>query len=238
MGREPMHDWRRELASALDWWREAGIDSFVEDEPRDWLARPAPKPAVAETAPAAAGLPDTLDAFVAWRLSDSAPEADWLSARVGPSGSPQAPLMVLTDMPEAEDAEAGALLSGAAGRLFDRMLAAIGLERGSVYLASLAVARPLTGQIAPDDEAKLAALARHHIALVAPKSILFLGQAANRVRATTSGSGDGNNGTDIKHFTAETGACSIDHPRLLLTRPAAKAEAWRNLLLLKRGISL
>ena len=239
MGREYGNDWRLELASALDWWRDAGVDTLVEDEPRDWLARAAPPPAAVETTPATSEiLPATLDAFLAWRVGDSVPEAAWLSPRIGPSGSATASLMVLTDMPEAEDAGTGTLLSGAPGRLFDRMLAAIGESRDSIYLASLAVARPITGQIPSDEQARLVELARHHIALVSPKRLLLLGETANRVQTTTSGSAQGNSGPDIKVFEAETTVAAVAHPRFLLTKPAAKAEAWKKLLLLDGGNSL
>ncbi|MEI9926780.1 MAG: uracil-DNA glycosylase family protein [Sphingomonas sp.] len=213
------------------------METLAEDAPRDWLARPAPRESAAP-APASApveALPDTLEAFVAWRLGDAAPEAGWLTPRIGPSGPADAELMILTDMPEAEDG--ATLLEGAPGRLLDAMLAAIGESRESAYVASLAVARPLTGQIPADDEPRLAALARHHVALVAPQRLLLLGQAANRVYPTTSGSAQGNTGCDINHSVRNMEAVAIDHPRFLLRRPAGKAEVWKQLLRLRRGTS-
>jgi uracil-DNA glycosylase len=143
MGREMGNDWRQELASALEWWRDAGVDTLVEDEPRDWLARPAPRvEAVAEAEPAvaAAALPDSLEAFVEYRMTGAVPEAEWLTPRIAPKGQQGAALMILTDMPEPEDAETGVLVSGAPGRLLDRMLAAIGTSRDSAYIASLRAA--------------------------------------------------------------------------------------------------
>ena len=38
MGADQNHDWAKIAASALDWWREAGVDTLVEDAPFDWLA--------------------------------------------------------------------------------------------------------------------------------------------------------------------------------------------------------
>ncbi|HYZ47828.1 MAG TPA: uracil-DNA glycosylase, partial [Sphingomonas sp.] len=142
---------REAAASLIRWWRDAGVDTLVEDAPRDWLARAAERPAAttrpapaAETAAAPAGLPGTLDGLLAWlRDSADAPEARWGRARVLPSGNPQSELMILIDAPEAGDAEAGRLLSGELGALFDRMLAAIKRDRGSVWLASFATIRPL-----------------------------------------------------------------------------------------------
>lgn len=244
MGGEYAEPWRHSLASALEWWRDAGVETLAEDEPRDWLARPAAKreavpggadaPAAVASAPEVT-LPGTLDAFIAWRMSDAAPEADWMTPRIAPSGPAEADLMILTDMPEQGDTDA--LMSGPAGRLFDRMLAAIGRNRDSVHLASLAWARPLTGQIPVESEAQLIAQALHHIALVAPKKLLILGQTANRVLGTTNGSALGNGIHDINHSEGNTEAVATYHPRFLMERPAAKAEAWKHLLLLIRGTS-
>ncbi len=240
MGGEYADQWRRGVASALEWWSDAGVDTLANDEPRDWLAPPVAKlaapagePVVAE-APAEV-LPDTLEAFVEWRLGETAPEAEWLTPRIGPSGDTASALMILTDMPEIEDADR--LLTGAPGRLLDRMLAAIGESRESVYVASLANARPLTGRIPGDAEPRLIELARHHIALVAPRRLLLLGQSASRVQGTTSGSGAGNTQDDINHLSAERHVVASYHPRFLLERPAAKAEAWKHLVLLSRGTS-
>jgi DNA polymerase len=240
MGGEYGDQWRQSLASALEWWRDAGVDTLCEDEPRDWLAPPAARTAPVADAPAVASapaeaLPATIEAFLEWRLGDAAPEAEWLTPRIGPSGAPSADLMILTDMPEPEDT--GTLMTGAAGRLLDRMLAAIGEKRESVYLASLAVARPLAGRIPGDSEARLLELARHHIELAAPKRLLLLGQAASRVQGTTNGSAPGQASQDINALSGDRQVVASYHPRFLLERPAAKAEAWKHLVLLSRGSS-
>src|SRR3546814_12343688 len=81
-------------------------------------------------------------------------------------------------MPEREDGET--LLSGAAGVLFDRMLAAIGRDRSSVYLAPLCAIRPVSGQIPADLGPPLAEIALHRLALCRPKRLLLMGNAASR----------------------------------------------------------
>lgn len=240
MGAELTTDWRHSVSSTLDWWSDAGVDTLVADDPRDWLAPPVVKreadslpPALEE--PVEETLPDTVEAFLAWRLGADAPEADWMSPLIGPSGPLDAQLMVLTDMPHRDEADA--LLGGGPGRLLDRMLAAIGESRESVHLASLALARPLTGEIPVDQEARLIALAQHYISLVSPKRLLVLGRAANRVVDAANGTTGPNGLRDINHLGGNTETVMIRHPRFLMERPAFKADAWRRLLQLSRGTS-
>lgn len=243
MGAEAAQDWQKGAASVLEWWRDAGVDMLVDDAPRDWMARPAPRPEGAADAAAVAvappitpeTLPDTLDAFVAWRLSDAAPEADWMAPRIGPSGPPDAEWAVLVDMPEAEDRDT--LVGGPAGRLLDRMLLAVGLSRSMVYLASLAVARPVTGQIPPEQLPRLLELARRHLALVSPQKLLLVGQATSRVVPELDGSFSGNSVTVVNQFGPNCGVIAVRHPRFFCDHPAVKAEAWRQMLLLHRGES-
>lgn len=241
MGAEPLHDWQKTLASTLEWWRDAGVDMLVDDDPRDWLARPAPRDEVSAggVAPAAAApappelLPDTLEAFLAWRMGDAAPEKDWMTPRIAPGGDTESGWVILTDMPEADDAEA--LMAGATGRLLDRMLEAIGLAHDGVYLMSLAIARPLSGRIPPDQEARLIELARHQLSLLKPRKLLLFGQAASRVVDGMNGFPSGNSLDDVNQFCVNTQVVATFHPRFLLERPVAKSEAWKHLLLLARG---
>ena len=237
MGADQTIDWKLAAASTLDWWREAGVETLVDELPHDWLkpavASPAAAPAL-ET-PTAATLPDTLDAFVAWRLGSDTPDAGW-NTPIAPQGNPAAGLMVLIDMPEREDAASGQLLSGDPGRLFDRMLAAIGRDRQSIYLASLAVARPTSGQIAPEFHEPLTRLTRHHIALVGPKRLLLLGNAASRAVLGANAAPARQSLHVLNHDGGQTEAVASFHPRFLLQQPARKAEAWRDLQMVIGGM--
>ncbi|CAN5220469.1 uracil-DNA glycosylase [soil metagenome] len=244
MGADQHIQWTGAVASALEWWRDAGIDALAEEAPRDWFAAPAPPLAqkhVAPNQPAApvvVPLPDRLDAFLAWRMGPDAPEAGWHGiAPLAAHGSADADLMVLVDTPEREDSSR--LLDGAAGRLFDRMLAAIGMTRDDVYLATLCTVRPLAGRIAPEVEQRLAEIARHYVGLVAPKRLLILGNATSRALLAADVTRARGSLHRINHSSAirESGteAVASFHPRLLLERPAQKAEAWRDLQMLIGG---
>ncbi|WP_404369649.1 uracil-DNA glycosylase family protein [Sphingomonas sp. MMS24-J45] len=248
MGADQNIDWQWAAASVLEWWRDAGVDTLVDEDPRDWTAAPPPPPepprrssgaqAVAE--PVAVPLPATLADFTTWRIGPSAPEAGWSGKAISASGDPAADIMILVDLPDREDGESQTLLSGAAGRLFDRMLAAIGHSRDSVYLAPMCTMRPLTGRITPEIEARLVEIARHHVALVAPKRLLILGNAPSRALAgmdlaRARGSLQAINLKCGQSEVAVEGVASF-HPRLLLERPAEKARAWKDLQMLIAGM--
>ena len=189
-------DFKSLLAGALDWWREAGVDRGYEDAPRQWLAdaeadtatpdapvrksepqRKAHSPPEAPE-PVKGGfdkrsLPNSLDAFASWWLSEPALCEGATSARVPPRGSAGAELMVIVPEPEREDSDL--LLSGPQGRLLDSMLSAMGIEANRTYRASV-LPRFLPG--ADWDEigaGRLGEVLAHHVWLVSPKRLIVLG---------------------------------------------------------------
>lgn len=235
MGADQNTDWHALAASALDWWREAGVDTIVEDAPFPWLDAPAPIPAgglpVAAAAPPATVLPDTLAAFAVWRRGEGLPDSDWGGAAIAASGPACAELMILVDCPERGDRDA--LMEGPVGRLFDNMLAAIGRSRADVLLASVCARRPAIGRVPRDVEARLGEIARHHVALAGPKRLLVMGDAATRAILATNVTEARGRFHALNHRSGTmTQVVATHHPRMLVERPAGKAEAWRDLLLL------
>jgi uracil-DNA glycosylase family 4 len=227
--------------SALLWWAEAGVDTLVDEAPRDWLkpraeAPAAPLPALAEPAvaePADEALPGQLDLFQAWlassdRLAFAAPSVP----RVCPSGDPASGLMILADMPTGEDCAEGTLISGEAGRLFDRMLAAIGRDRNSVYLAALSCIRSPSGQLGGESMKSCAALARHHIGLAAPKAVLLFGDSCAKAMLGLSVPQARGRWHALSTHAGPVKALATIAPRQLLESPRLKALAWADLQML------
>jgi DNA polymerase len=190
---------------------------------------------VREAATTAPKLPETLVEFTEWRTGPAAPEAGWSGQALGVQGDAATGLMIVVDMPDREDEAAGALLSGSAGRLFDRMLAAIGRDRQSIYLAPLAAKRPPAGRVTDETAQSLEALIRHHLSLAAPKRVLALGNAASRAITGMDVANARGNLHAVNHDGGTSEVVASFHPRFLLERPAAKADAWRDLKLLIGG---
>lgn len=217
------------IASALEWWADAGVDVLVEDVPRDWFAKPAPR--VASTTMAPDALPATCEAFAAWRMGPDAPEAGWSGVSFAASGPVDARLMVLVDCPDRDDGDAGALLSGRTGALFDRMLAAVGLTRETVHIAAVCAKRPLGGRLPPETAARLSEIVRHQVELSTPERLLLLGNATSRAMLGIDHAEAAGKLQPINLKNGTVQAVASHHPRALLERPACKAEAWRDLRL-------
>ena len=256
---------RDAVASLIAWWRDAGVDTLVEDAPRDWLGRPNPlltgerdgreeaqvrkgtgSRALAPLAPAGAPrplperemeeLPPSLPELLAWmRESAEAPEARWGRTRILPSGDPQSGVMILTDMPEPGDAEAGRLLAGEIGDLFDKMLAAIGRSRETIWLAPIASIRSI-GRVPADTAQRLVKIVRHQIKLVAPKRLLIMGETPNKALIGEDWQSRRGDYHMLNFDGVEVAAVPTFHPRLLHKSPAFKKEAWADLKLFVRDL--
>lgn len=234
MGADQHIQWQDAAASTLEWWRDAGVDTLVEDELRDWfaVAQAAPAAHAVASTPVADLPPDTLDAFVAWRMGDHAPEAAWNATRVPVTPMKNPALMILTDLPEADDSADAGWMTGPVGVLLDAMLAAIGLSRGSVTIAGIAHARPLTGRVPADAQGTLDELARRLVTLVAPRRLLLFG--VEPAQALLGPDAQRGGLRVVNHDGLACPTIATFHPRFLLERPMAKAESWRHLQLLIR----
>ena len=269
MGADQHPEWRATAASLVDWWVEAGLDTLVDDRARDWLAaEAAPAAPTAPSAPPApsttpalpvAALPPDWAAFAAWRCGEEAPEAGWPGGWIAASGPDRAEVMVLADCPDRDDLREDpcALLSGGAGRLFDRMLASIGLARDEVHLAAVCAKRPVAGRLPAEATDRLAQVTLHHVALVRPRVLLLLGNAASRAvlaidardargrlhlinhEGRQAGDEQAQGGQEQGgQEQGETRVIASLHPRFLLERPTFKADAWADLRALKRAREL
>ncbi|MBA4161761.1 MAG: hypothetical protein C0515_06730 [Novosphingobium sp.] len=234
----------REIAAALQWWRDAGLEHDFADAPSNWLERPAP--AVTEARPASPPMeikaaprplvrlggpreswPQDLAAFTAWWLVEPSLDNGQVAGRVPPRGPAHAALMVLVDYPESGDGER--LLSGPQGRLLDAILTALGIPLDQVYVASLLPRHmPLPDWVALA-EAGLGELALHHLALAAPKRLISFGANVSPLLghdpAKTAE-------TLPQCYQVGTHVPALAAPGLdtLMARPRGKARLWQALL--------
>lgn len=231
----------REMASVLRWWRDAGFDTSIDEVPKAWLSRGIVQKKVskaAEAPPPIETLPTTFSAFSDWLAStQSLGLSAFSSTRVAAFGDANAKIMVMTDLPEAEDVHSGILLSGDVGVLFDKMLGAIGLDRSAIYCAAMCPARPATGRLDEASVARFGEIARHHIRLVAPKRVWLLGQTTSRAVLGVDAAAMPPQLQNINYDGVIVETVASFHPRLLLQNPKRKAKVWADMQILVEGMT-
>lgn len=182
----------------------------------------------------------TLDALrVALENFDGCPLKKTATNLVFGDGDPNANIMFIGEAPGAEEDRKGAPFVGANGQLLDRMLAAIGIARESIYVTNVLFWRP-PGNRNPT-AAEIAAclpFVQRHIELVAPKLLVFVGGAAKTLLERTEGI------TRLRgkwhEYQVGSGpaipALAMFHPDYLLRSPGQKRLAWRDLLALREKL--
>jgi DNA polymerase len=156
-------------------------------------------------------------------------------------GNPEARLMIVGEAPGAEEDRQGLPFVGPAGQLLDRMLASIGLDRGSAYITNVVYWRPPGNRNPTGAEiATCLPFLVRHIELVAPAVLALAGgTAAKALLATTEGIMK----LRGRWFTYESPGLArpipvraIFHPAFLLRSQGQKREAWRDLIAIRKRL--
>ena len=156
-------------------------------------------------------------------------------------GNPESGLMFVGEWPGAEEDRAGLPFVGPSGKLLDRMLASIGLDRTRLLITNLIPWRPPGNRNPTDAEVAICLpFLMRHIALVRPRRLVLLGAMATRaVTGSKSGirslRGSWRN-VAIPGLENPIPALPMLHPAYLLRTPGAKREAWADLILLRRTL--
>jgi len=218
------------------------------------MRQPPARP-IASTAPPSATIPDEAAVQSARELAAACNTLDELRAAmegfqgcnlkrtakntVFADGNPQARIMAVGEAPGRDEDAQGLPFVGRSGQLLDRMLAAIGLDRDTVYISNVLAWRPPGNRTPTPAETEICRpFIERHIELVSPKVLLMLGGASAKTLLQTS---DGilRLRGKWKKFTVggnEIDAMPMLHPAYLLRQPAQKALAWQDLLKLKRHL--
>ncbi|HMQ57501.1 MAG TPA: uracil-DNA glycosylase [Rhizobiaceae bacterium] len=223
---------------------------FTQTRPQD-IRRPGqPGVAAAPAAPANGfAVPDEAAVAAAREAARSAPTLEALKAAVEAfegcnlkftakstvfaDGNPAAPLMLVGEAPGRDEDLVGLPFVGRSGQLLDRMLAAIGLDRTSVYISNVLPWRPPGNRTPTPFETEICRpFIERHIELANPKLLVCLGGASAKVLMDTT---EGILRLRGQWRDYPLGATAIPvmatlHPAYLLRQPAAKRYAWRDLL--------
>lgn len=251
------------LAALLDWYVACGADIAVDPAPHDRFAESARSTtaraksseapplaadapfippddvarAAGEAASAAADLADLrtgLESFEGCALAATAPRF------VFAAGTPGARVMVLDLMPGEYADRSGEAFSGVEGRLVDNMLAAIGLDRNSAYLAYFSPWRSPAGrELHPGETAALLPFARRHVELAAPEILLVLGEPAAKAMLVADELVPRGEWRDVACGSgANVRAMPFYGLASLLKSPGLKRTAWRDLRVVAAALRL
>ena len=252
----------------LDFYAEAGVDALVGESPVDRFAATEPPPPAARAqqpvpAPefeiksrthAAPPAPDEA-AMTARAAAKSAKTLDELreildkfdgcalkataTQLVFADGNPTARLMFVGEAPGRDEDIEGLPFVGRSGKLLDRMLAAIGLDRKSVYIANIVPWRPPGNRTPTPQESQICLpFILRQIELADPDILVCLGGPSAQALL---GIKDGITKTRGRWFNFDTGKREIRamptfHPAFLLRSPLQKRFAWRDFLPIKKAL--
>ena len=143
-------------------------------------------------------------------------------------GHAQAPLMFVGEGPGMHEDRQGEPFVGEAGQLLNRMLAAMGQSRTSVYIANIVKCRPPQNRDPEADEvAACEPFLRRQIASIRPQLLIALGRCAAQTLLQ--------NRTPISRLRGQWGTYAgiplmpTFHPAYLLRNPEGKRLVWQDL---------
>ena len=155
-------------------------------------------------------------------------------------GNPSAKIMIIGEGPGANEDKEGKPFVGRAGKLLDKMLEAIKLNRKNVYISNVVNFRPPMNRKPTDEEIKryLPFLIKH-IELINPKILLLLGSTAlnaligNEVVISKARG----KWVSKKIGSANPEVIASFHPAFLMRQPDQKKYAWEDLKMIKKKMS-
>jgi uracil-DNA glycosylase len=154
-------------------------------------------------------------------------------------GAPGARVMFVGEAPGAEEDREGVPFVGRSGKLLDRMLAAIGMDRTQCYIANIIPWRPPGNRTpTPQETAICLPFIKRQIELANPDILVCLGGPSAQSLLQQR---DGilklrGNWFDYACGVRTIRALPTLHPAYLLRQPQQKRLAWRDLLALKAAL--
>ncbi len=187
----------------------------------------------ARTAPTLEALRALLENFDGCALKHTA------TRLVFADGNPQARVMFVGEAPGRDEDIEGLPFVGRSGKLLDRMIAAIGLDRSKAYIANVIPWRPPGNRTPTPQETQICLpFIQRQIELVNPDVLVTLGNPSTQTLLQTR---EGIMRTRGKWFDYDTGTRTIRaiatfHPAYLLRSPSYKRMSWQDLRAIAKAL--
>jgi DNA polymerase len=254
----------------LAFYAEAGVDALVGEVPVDRFAvpepapvksaggiaaprRPVAAPAVQPNTPVVAPDEAAMAARAAARSAATLEELRAILDRfdgcalkttakqlVFGDGNPQARIMFVGEAPGRDEDIEGRPFVGRSGKLLDRMIKAIGLERADTYITNIIPWRP-PGNRDPSPQESMICLPfiQRHIELVNPEILVCLGKPSSQTLLNIKDGILKSRGRWYSYAMPERQirAMVTLHPAYLLRQPNQKRLAWRDFLAIQQALA-
>lgn len=231
-----------ELADHLKFFADLGVDGISRDPA--WRSRSiAPStsvPAEQPPSPPPASAPGDSTQILALLKEEIGPACQRCKLHtlgrkqvVFGVGNPDADLMFVGEAPGADEDEQGEPFVGRAGQLLTKIIEAIGLTRGDVYIANIIKCRPPGNRNPePDEVEQCEPFLFRQVETVKPKVIVALGKFAAQSLLRTTDPITRLRGRSFNY----RGATLIPtfHPAYLLRNPSAKRDVWDDMKKVRR----
>jgi DNA polymerase len=187
----------------------------------------------ARTAPTLEALRQLLENFDGCALRHTA------TRLVFSDGNPQARVMFVGEAPGRDEDIEGLPFVGRSGKLLDRMIAAIGLDRSKAYIANVIPWRPPGNRTPTPQETQICLpFIQRQIELVNPDVLVTLGNPSTQALLQTR---EGIMRTRGKWLDYDTGTRTIRaiatfHPAYLLRSPSYKRMSWQDLRAIAKAL--
>ncbi|MBN34469.1 MAG: uracil-DNA glycosylase [Rhodospirillaceae bacterium] len=203
-------------------------------------AAPAPIASNADVVAAAAAANSHDELMAAIHTFDGCPLKRTATTTCIYDGNPEARIMIIGEAPGRDEDVQGKPFVGAAGKLLDKMLAAIGLDRTNTYITNTLYWRPPGNRTpTPEEIALCLPFLERQVALIQPGLLVYTGGTAakamlNRTEGITRLRG--------RWFSLEREgrtaipAIAMFHPAYLLRRPENKRHSWKDLLAIRAKV--
>jgi DNA polymerase len=206
------------------------------------LAEPLPAPdaaivsarEAARTAPTLEALRALLDKFEGCALRSTATQL------VFADGNPMARVMFVGEAPGRDEDIEGLPFVGRSGKLLDRMIGAIGLDRSTAYIANVIPWRPPGNRTPTPQETQICLpFIQRQIELVNPEILVTLGNPSTQ---TLLNAREGIMRSRGKWVDYDTGtrvirALPTFHPAYLLRSPSYKRMSWQDLRAIAKALA-
>ena len=155
-------------------------------------------------------------------------------------GNALAKIMIIGEGPGANEDKEGIPFVGRAGKLLDKMLESINLNRKNVYISNVVNFRPPENRRPTDEEiSRYLPFLEKHIEIINPKILLLLGSTALNAIIGNELVISKARGKWINKKIGKTNPCIIAsfHPAFLMRQPDQKKYAWEDLKMIRKKMS-